>query len=518
MFPPPSQVLRQREGLLADTPFPLLLHALMVEERTCTLELKVRQREKRITFEDGAPVACQSNLLHETLGKYLVEKGRLSEADYQKSLAESVSSGMQLGGLLVQKGLISPFDLYKQLQANLAHKLLDCFRWTDAKYRLIADVETPDATVRANSAQLILTGVSTQLPFDTVATHFTFTDDRRFGQMPGVESAPKLSSKDARLFQALRQRPNFNELLERTGFDMDSVLRRLYALCLLGVAGFVEDVDARAEELARKAPAAPIPAPAPVPVSTPVPVPSQTPSGTPFSDEDEAARNALVGAFLNHRSLDPFALLDVPEDVQPVALRKAFLAAADRFSPLRFQTAELKEKAEGLLAAYARAYGSLSEPEQNAIWKKRRQAHREKARNATGRPSTAEQFRIRTDLLDATSQFDEGKRRLEARNFAGAFEYFEYACDIDPKPLYQAHRAWARYLMRPEAHGRLVLQELQELTRQEPGLEEGWAFLGDVARGEGQWALADEALRKAFKLNPQQRRYVALIQEIARRR
>ncbi|RKH83412.1 DUF4388 domain-containing protein [Corallococcus sp. AB045] len=516
MFPLPSQVLRQREGLLADTPFPLLLHALMVEERTCTLELKVRQREKRITFEDGAPVACNSNLLHETLGKYLVEKGRLTEGDYQKSLAESVSSGMQLGGLLVQKGLISPFDLYKQLQANLAHKLLDCFRWTEAKYRLIADVENPDATVRANTAQLILTGVSTQLPFDTVATHFTFTDDRRFGQMPGVESAPKLSSKDARLFQALRQRPTFNELLERTGFDMDAVLRRLYALCLLGVAGFAEDVDARTEELASKAPAAPVSAPEPVP--TPVPVPAQAPSGTPFADEDEAARNALVGAFLNHRSLDPFALLDVPEDVQPVALRKAFLAAADRFSPLRFHTAELKEKAEGMLAAYARAYGLLSEPEQNALWKKRRQAHREKARSNTGRPSTAEQFRIRTDLLDATAQFDEAKRRLEARNFAGAFEYFEYACDIDPRPLYQAHRAWARYLMKPEAHGRLVLQELQELTRQEPGLEEGWAFLGDVARGEGQWALAEDALRKAFKLNPQQRRYVALIQEIARRK
>ncbi|RKH38973.1 DUF4388 domain-containing protein [Corallococcus sicarius] len=456
MFPSPSQVLRQREGTLADTPFPLLLHALMVEERTCTLELKVRQREKRITFEDGAPVACHSNLLHETLGKYLVEKGRLTEGDYQKALGESVSSGLQMGALLVQKALISPFDLYKQLQANLAHKLLDCFRWTEARYRLISDVEPPDATVRANSAQLILTGVSTVLPFDAVTTHFTFTDDRRFGQMPGVESAPKLSSRDARLFQALRQRPTFNELLERTGFDMESVLRRLYALCLLG-------------------------------------------------------------AFLSHRSQDPFSLLDVPEDVQPVALKKAFLAAADRFSPLRFHTAELKEKAEGLLAAYARAYGALSEPEQNALWKKRRQAQREKARG-TGRPTAAEQFRIRTDLLDATTQFDEAKRRLEARNFAGAFEYFEYACDIDPRPLYQAHRAWARYLMKPEAHGRLVIQELQELVRQEPALEEGWAFLGDVARGEGQWALAEDALRKAFKLNPQQRRYVQLIQDIARRR
>lgn len=514
MFPTPSQVLRQREGLLADTPFPLLLHSLMVEERTCTLELKVRQREKRIFFEDGSPVGCQSNLLHETLGKYLVEKGRLAEADYQRSLAESVSSGLQMGALLIQKGLISPFDLYKQLQANLAHKLLDCFRWTDAKYRLISDVEAPDASVRMNTAQLILTGVASVMPFDAVATHFTFTDERRFGQMPGADAGLKLSSKDARLFQALRQRPTFNELLERTGFDMETVLRRLYALCLLEVSGFAEDVDARVAKLAVAMPAVP----EPLPVEAPAPVPAaQQPQGTPFSDEDEAARNALVSAFLAHRSKDPFALLEVPEDVQPVPLRKAFLAWADRYSPLRFQTPELREKAEALLASYAKAFGALSDAEQNLLWRKRRAAQREKERGST-RPSTAEQFRIRTDLLDATTQFEEAKRRLQARNFAGAFEYFEYACDIDPKPLYQAHRAFARYLMKPEAHGRLALQELQEVVRQEPGMEEGWAFLGEVAQGESQLPLAEDAYRKAFKLNPKNRRYVDLIQEIAKRR
>jgi hypothetical protein len=513
MFPTPAQVLRQREGTLDDTPFPLLLHALMVEERTCTLELKVRQREKRILFEDGAPVACQSNLLHETLGKYLVEKGRLTEADYQKSLAESVSSGLQMGSLLVQKGLISPFDLYKQLQANLAHKLLDCFRWVGAKYKLIADADPPDTSVRMNTGQLILTGVANAMPFDAVATHFTFTDERRFGQMPGVEAGLKLSSKDARLFQALRQRPTFSELSERTGFDTETVLRRLYALCLLEVAGFVEDVDARAEKLA----SVPVPAVVVEPVPVALAVPAQ-PQGTLYSDEDEAARNALVSAFLAHRSKDPFALLEVAEDVQPVPLRKAFLAWAERFSPLRFQTSELKEKAEALLVAYAKAYGALSDAEQNLLWRKRRAAQREKERGSTGRPSTAEQFRIRTDLLDARTQFDEAKRRLEARNFAGAFEYFEYACDIDPKGLYVAYRAYARYLMKPEAHGKLALQELQEVVRQDAGLEEGWGFLGEVAQGEGQWAVAEDAFRKAFKLNPKNRRYVDLIQEIVKRR
>jgi tetratricopeptide (TPR) repeat protein len=208
----------------------------------------------------------------------------------------------------------------------------------------------------------------------------------------------------------------------------------------------------------------------------------------------------------------------VPEDVQPVALRKAFLARADWFNPLRFHTADLKEKAEALLAAYARAYGALSEPEQLALWKKRRAAQREKERAPTGRPSTAEQFRIRTDLLDASTQFAEAKRRLDARNFAGAFEYFEYACDIEPKPLHLAYRAWARYLMKPEAHGKLALQELGEVLKQDPACEEAWYFTGQVCQGESQWSAAEDAYRKAFKLNPKNRRYADLIQETMKRK
>ncbi|HEX8821265.1 MAG TPA: DUF4388 domain-containing protein [Archangium sp.] len=529
MFLTPGQVLKQRDGTLAETPFPLLLHALAIEERTCTLELKVRQREKRITFEDGAPVAFVSNLLHETLGKFLVEKGKLSETDYQKALAESVQTDVPMSGLLVQKGLISPFDLYKQMQANMAMSLLDCFRWTDARYRLIADTETPDTSVRMNTAQLILTGVANVMPFDEVATHFTFTDDRRFAQVPGVEG-PKLSSKDARLFQALRHRPTFPELMTRSGLDTDSTLRRLYAFCLLGLADFAEEVDQRPQPAAAPAVAVQAPAPVLAPAFTPPPgmggvetvdlatalAQAEASKGLPYSDDDEAVKNALLSTFMSHRSQDPFDLLAVPENVQPVALRKAFLGLADKYSPLRFQTADLKEKAEALLAAYARAYGALSEVEQAALWRKRRAAAREK-KVGTGRPTTAEQFRIRTDLLDARTQYDEAMKRLKAENYAGAFEYFEYACDIDQKPIYKAYRAWARYLMKPESHGKLVLQELAEVTKQEAGCEEAWFFTGEVSRGEGLWTQAEDAYRKAFKLNPKNRQYVDLIQETMKR-
>src|SRR5512139_2738257 len=97
MFAAPATVLAPREGSLVDTPLPLLLHALFCEGRTVTLELKLRGLEKRIQLEGGSPVACRSNLLHETLGKFLVEKGKLTEEGYRQALQGSVQTGKRMG-------------------------------------------------------------------------------------------------------------------------------------------------------------------------------------------------------------------------------------------------------------------------------------------------------------------------------------------------------------------------------------------------------------------------------------
>ncbi|HUL59511.1 MAG TPA: tetratricopeptide repeat protein, partial [Anaeromyxobacteraceae bacterium] len=186
------------------------------------------------------------------------------------------------------------------------------------------------------------------------------------------------------------------------------------------------------------------------------------------------------------------------------------LALADRLSPLRFSSADLRDKAEELLAAHARAYGALADPGQAALWRKRRAAASEKATGAA-RPSTAEQFRIATNLLDAGTQFEEGKRRLAAGNPRGALEQFQYASDIEPRAVYRAYLAWARYLVDPVRHARLAQGELFEVARTEPGCADAQFFLGEILRAQSRPAEAEEAYRRAFKADPGNR----LAQELA---
>lgn len=501
MFAASPEVLKAREGFLAEVPLPLLLHALLLEEWTCVLEVTQRQLEKRIYIEDGSPVGCATNLLHETLGKFLVEKRLLAEADYQSTLSESVRDAVPMGDLLVKKGLLSAFDLYKQMQANLAHTILDCFRWPDARYRLRRDVPPLDNPVRMNAVQLVLTGVNTRLPFDAVATHMAFVDEQHFGlkAQPSHDLASvKLATKDVKLLQVLRHRPTFPELLQRTGWETEPLMRRLYGLAVLGLVDFVEPGSPDAVAAVDEAPSPPPPERA-------------VPEGVPYADDDEPLRNALVQAFMSSRTQDPFELLNVPEDALIVTVRRAFLEVSDRFSPLRFRTAELREKAEALLISSARAFCELSNPEQLELWRRRRKAAREKR---SDRPSIASTMVIKTQLLDAGVQLEAGIRSLAADDPKAALLSFELACDIEPKGLHLAYRGFARFKINPAAHRRLALQELQSALAQDAGCDLACFFIGEIHRAAGELESAEAAYRRAFKINPQQRKYADLLRAV----
>lgn len=319
--------------------------------------------------------------------------------------------------------------------------------------------------------------------------------------------------------------------MRESGLDVEETMRRLYALAALGIVDFADAVPAQA-------PQPPVAGSEVHPVrggSPPAEERGRSPSpataagtlsaaasstavrgGADGEDDDPELRDALVAAYLDHRVKDPFDLLGVPEAAAAPELRKTFLSLADRFSPLRFRSADLKEKAEALLVARARAYGSLADAEQAALWRKRRAAAAERAGAATGRPSTAAQFRISTDLLDASSQYQEGLRRLAAGNARGALEQLQYAADIEPKPLTRAHLAWARYLVDPERHAKLALGELADVARADPACAPAHFFTGEILRAQDAAGEAEEAYRRAHRADPSDRRAQELALEMMR--
>jgi len=499
VFAPRREVLRAKAGSLAQTPLPLLLHALLSEERSATLELKLRNLEKRVHFEGGVPVGCDSNLRHESLGRHLVDKGKLTDAQHHTLLSDSVATGKSLQALLVERQLVSGFELFKLLQANLGHTLLDTFRWADAQWRLV-DLEDVDTPIRMNTAQLVFTGAM-QLPPETLAAHFAVEDAQELALLENPQEELKLSARDTRLVQALKKRATVGVLCGLPGLTRDEALRKLYALCVLELADTAAAVDARPKKQA------------PEPIAPP-PVEVQ---GLPFADEHEPTMNLLASEFLSFRGKDPFDLLGVKVDDAAGAVQRAFLNKCEALSPARFRGADAKGKAEILLMVYARAFGGLSDPEQHAHHRKRRETLQAQQRQPAHPKAAAEHFKIRTELLDAQSQFDEGKKRLEAGQHQSAVEHFAYAADIEPRGRTLAYLALARFRLAPDFAAEKSLALLADACKREPGCEEAWAFRADLALSVSRHAEAEDAYRKAAALNPRQQRYRAALQNLTKR-
>ncbi len=150
-----------QKGDLAETPFAVLLCALARARRTVSIEIRRGPLVKEIFLEDGVPVDCRSNLVHETLSRFMVSSGRLDEATATDAFRESVGAlGPFRRRTHREEALSAAEELIKILQQNLAHKLLDGFSWRDGVFRLTASVSDLDSTLKVNVVQLVLIGVS----------------------------------------------------------------------------------------------------------------------------------------------------------------------------------------------------------------------------------------------------------------------------------------------------------------------------------------------------------------------
>ncbi|HSF40387.1 MAG TPA: DUF4388 domain-containing protein, partial [Thermoanaerobaculia bacterium] len=225
--PLPEVPLRQ-EGTLQEVPFASLLFSLAVRRQTLVLEVRRRQLWKKIVLEDGVPVDCRSNLAHETLGRYMVLDGKLSEDDFTACLSKSAARGAPFGEVLLEQELISAVDLFKVLQQNLAKKLLDIFTWSEGEFQMLPETPVVDSSLKVKVPQLILTGVMKFSPQEEV--------DMAVGPMVGkklaIHPSPpfpleeiRIAASQSQIVEAVRPGRRMGELAEATSLPFDEITR-----------------------------------------------------------------------------------------------------------------------------------------------------------------------------------------------------------------------------------------------------------------------------------------------------
>ncbi|HEV7517066.1 MAG TPA: DUF4388 domain-containing protein [Thermoanaerobaculia bacterium] len=524
-----TDIARRPGGTLAEVPFGVLLHALAVHERTLVLEVGRRQVSKKIVLEGGVPVDCRSNLAHETLGRYMMAVGKLSELDFTASLGRAAARGVPLGELLVEQGLVTPFELFKLLQQNLAKKLFDLFTWSEGEFRILPDALQPESSLKVKVPQLVVTGITRFAPQAEVDAAVGPLVGKRLALHPAPPfplAELRLNPRQTLLTDALAPRPRLDELAA-TGLSYDEITRLLYALAVIGAVVTADRLPAR-----QPAPAVPPPAvvpsppavePAPPPTPPALPAPPSPPAPTfapapvaaPAAASDiERLGNEVMQAYLSYRKQDPFDLLGVADDAPLPAIEERFLAFAARFAPWKFAgpLAALEEKARDLFLAGTRAYGQLADREQRETLLFRRKTLREE------RARKPASFGIKTDLLDPEVQYRKGRAAMDAGKFREAVLLLEFASDCDPQNgLYRAELAWSRFQSSPGTASQ-ALADLAEALRIDPKCGLAVFYLGEIHRELGNFQEAEGHLQRAIRMMAPDRRPIEALKALQSRK
>jgi hypothetical protein len=522
-----------REGSLVEVPFAPLLLAHSLQQSSVVLELRRRQVWKRILLENGVPVDCRSNLAHETLGRYMVSEGKLSDEDFTACLSRSAARGVFFGEVLIEHGLVSAAELFRILQQNLAKKLLDLFSWNEGEFRRLDEAPAAESPLKVKVPQLILTGVSKLAPQEEVDMAVAPLVGRKLLLHPTPPfpfDELRLNAHQTQIAGALHPPGRrMGELAELTRLPVDEITRALYALSILGVVTTAEGApkDLSATGSFQRPAAAPPPLPPPQSQMPPMPQMPQMPPATapvtiavaivqppPAVDpEIERRRNEIMAAYLSYRRQDAFDLLGVPEEGTAALFEGAFLVFARRFAPWALDSTELAEKARDLFLSGARAYAELSDVEaRNTLLFRRRTLREERARKP------AASFAIKTDLLDPESQYKKGKALMDAGRDREALVLLEFAADCDPQNgVYAAELAYCRFLISSSQAGR-ALKELNETLRRDPNCGLAALYAGEIERQAGSAEKAEAHLRRAIKLMSPDRRPIEALKALSTER
>lgn len=113
---------------------PELLVALRRRGESGVLEVRADGVCTRIVLRQGAPVFAEGGALRETLGRLLLRRGALSEADYLRVIERMTerlieNESTRMGEVLVELGLLTPAEVFEALSEQVREKIVSCFRW-----------------------------------------------------------------------------------------------------------------------------------------------------------------------------------------------------------------------------------------------------------------------------------------------------------------------------------------------------------------------------------------------------
>jgi hypothetical protein len=491
-------------------PLPYLLAALHRAEFTGRLDLRQGDLARTVLLHGGAPVHVRSRLQEETLGRILLDEGRLSIGQYDQMLAQMAQVRRPAGEVLISMGVLGPQDVFNALEFQTRKKLTNSFRMLDFEFSLHAETIAPELLItHLDMAEVVLAGILNAYSVDRLLTEFAVDEETVFIQ---VRSATKrllrIGPKEQRLLRELGTGTALAKLMAG-GQDLRYLLAVLYsfhALGLLEASGLERPSHPR---LAPFLPEEPEPASA-RPPSQPPPEPDAGEAEDEFRPPTLARIMAgQIDAVLAEKILamgrqDYFQLLGLDRDATAQAVRAAYqtLLKTFRLEDIdgSYRSDKDRELARRLLDLTTMAQRVLRDPAARQIYLQDLEAN-----------TTPEQQRIAPRIL-ADVEAQKGLLAMRNKRWSEAKDQYDQAIALYPdEPSYYfqlGKLAYMQALERTPPDQPLpdsLRKPLLKALALDPRYDQPRLYLGYLAKRNGNFKAALREFEGALECNPHNR-------------
>ncbi|MHC4599705.1 MAG: DUF4388 domain-containing protein, partial [Planctomycetota bacterium] len=228
------------EGDLRSFSLADLFQSLYLNKHSGTLVVTDGVNEKTVYLTEGS-ICLTSRGGREVsrLGDFLVDAGKVSEADVAWALEAQKASGKRIGEILVQEGLVTDEEINEAVLEKIREELFDIFLWDDAVFTFTKSAspeellvpESRTTRLELDTTRILMTAVNRIQEWEKIEQKFV-TRKAVFhvprDANPDLES---LTRKERAVFRLIDGRNNVDDVIEKSGvgrFNSCRILDRFF--------------------------------------------------------------------------------------------------------------------------------------------------------------------------------------------------------------------------------------------------------------------------------------------------
>ncbi|HUF18705.1 MAG TPA: DUF4388 domain-containing protein [Thermoanaerobaculia bacterium] len=144
-------------GFLKTMPVPELFQWISQSGKTGTLRVSLPASEHTMSFDQGKLVFCASTNLDQSLGRFLIAQGHLSEEMHREAIRVRDRSEISLGMILMELNMVRELDIRHALGRKAEEQLLELFVSSEGAFRFNPEIPLIDMIpIEIDLTQVIL--------------------------------------------------------------------------------------------------------------------------------------------------------------------------------------------------------------------------------------------------------------------------------------------------------------------------------------------------------------------------